>query len=243
VQVFPHLNDGRRLTLGLTQTFRTVSINGEGRLDKELPFTSIRHPNTPGVDTKVQDFAYKAELKYDTRDSDALPTEGVYINVFFEIADEKIQAENDRRNLGFEAVGLFPFLDAEFVAVIRLAGQIIAGKNLPFYLRSQLGGKSTLRGFGVGRFNENHFLVANAELRWTFLDYHMADIRQQLQLAAFIDTGRVFAEEEEFTPEDLHIAAGGALRLIVPNSDIVISIDVGGSKEGAAGFLGLGYPF
>ena len=142
-QIFPHLNEGRRLTLGLTQKFRAVSISGGGRID-DLPALRVQHPLTPGLDRKIQDVSYRTDLKFDTRDSDEIPTEGLYINVYFEIADEAIQSEFDHRRFGFEAVGLFPFLDKEIVAVLRLAGQVVGGNNLPFYLRSSIGGKSTV---------------------------------------------------------------------------------------------------
>ena len=93
------------------------------------------------------------------------------------------------------------------------------------------------------RFVDDNGYVANVEERINLIEFEMMGVRQIFQLAGFVDVGRVFGEGEGLKFDDLKIAAGGAVRLIVPASNLVTSIDLGVSDEGPAVFVSLDYPW
>ena len=55
--------------------------------------------------------------------------------------------------------------------------------------------------------------------------------------------GRVSSEGDGIELNDVKVAAGGAVRLVLPDSELVVSIDLGFSDEGSATFVGLDYPW
>ena len=130
-----------------------------------------------------------------------------------------------------------------FATAGRFTARWVAGKNVPFYEQTAIGGKYSLRGYGDGRFVGKNGLYAGIEERWNFWDVKVMGYELVLQVAGFGEMGRVFGGGDQITFETLNFAAGGAVRVILPASDIVTSVDVGVSREGVQTFVDLGYPF
>jgi len=99
-----------------------------------------------------------------------------------------------------------------------------------------LGGQNTFRGFGAGRFVENSRILFQGEQRFRVFDFTLFKAYCIFEPAFFVETGRVFDRTEVFKLEDWHVVLGGALRLVVPASNLVAKIDVGVSEDGSAAF-------
>jgi surface antigen Omp85-like protein len=223
---------------------RVVSYNvGPGRLE-DVPSTRALYPDVDGVrDGRISIHAHRIRLTYDTRDSFTAPTEGLFGEFTYELSDGTLGSDLSFQRFGLTLIGLIPKFNARMVSVARFSGWILTGNNIPFFEQTQLGGKNTIRGYGSGRFVDQNGYVISFEERVNVLKYNIADTDQVLQLAGFVDAGRVFAKGEAFTLKDTKVAVGAAIRLIVPDSELVTSIDVGVSDEGPAAFVSLDYPF
>lgn len=216
---------------------------GPGRLER-IPSTRVLYADVEGVrDDRTTILTHQIRLTYDNRDSRNVPTEGVFAEFLYEVADSTLGSDIAFHRFGLSVTALFPKLGGRLVTAARLSGMFLIGDKVPFYELTVVGGKQTVRGYGYGRFRGRNAYVANIEERFNFPEFTVAGYGLVVQLAAFLDAGRVFDEGERFTLADSHLAAGGAVRMIVPNSEIVASIDMGFSDEGSAVFVGLDYPF
>lgn len=217
---------------------------GPGRLD-DVPSSRAVFPGVPGVtDDRLTLLSHKIRLLLDTRDSRGAPTEGFFGEFSYEAGDATTGGDVDFDRFTFGFTFLFPKWDKRFITVIHASGwYVISDDALPFYEQTRIGGKNTIRGYGEGRFVDQHGFAASLEERWNVFEYEIMDVRQIFQIAGFVDLGRVYAEDESITLEDLKVAAGGSVRLIVPDSELVAGIDLGISDEGPAVFVGLNYPW
>ncbi len=115
----------------------------------------------------------------------------------------------------------------------RFAYDETPGREVPFLERSILGGENTLRGYGRDRFIDSHYFLWNLEERIRLFRWAVFNVNTDWEIAPFVDVG--IMQSAEVTP-------GLGLRAVVrPN--VLGRIDIGFGKEGAAVFVGLGYPF
>lgn len=236
---------GVQLPLHFTAEFqeRIASYKiGPGRLD-DVPSARAAFPGVAGMDERINVLTHRIRLTFDTRDSLTAPTRGVFGEFIYDVADETLGSAVGFHRFGLSFTVLIPKLRKTLTTVIRVGGWIVEGDEVPFFELSSIGGKSTNRGYGDGRFVDQNMWVLNVEERWNVTSFDMMDVRNILQLAAFVDIGRVLSDDDGFEVAGAKISVGGAIRLIVPDSELVTSIDVGISDEGPAAFVGLDYPF
>jgi len=112
--------------------------------------------------------------------------------------------------------------------VIALRGKSVltyadSGQRVPFYLQPTLGGSDDLRGFRPFRFYDDNMVVLNAEYRWESFS--------GLDMALFVDGGKVFPRRAQWNLKDLEGSAGFGFRFNVRNS-VFMRVDVGFSHEG-----------
>jgi outer membrane protein assembly factor BamA len=107
---------------------------------------------------------------------------------------------------------------------------------------SQTGGDQPLRGYGEGRFYDRNSFSAGAELRRTVLSLDAVSTRVDIEMAPFVDLGRVFSRTSTLPFEQLHHVVGVGFRGIA-RPFVVGKVDVGYGSEGVAIFTGLNYPF
>ena len=107
---------------------------------------------------------------------------------------------------------------------------------------SQTGGEQPLRGFGEGRFYDRNSFSTSVELRKTVLSFDAVATRVDVELAPFIDVGRVFSRTNTDPLEQLHHVFGVGFRGIA-KPFVVGKVDIGYGSEGVAIFTGLNYPF
>jgi hypothetical protein len=124
-----------------------------------------------------------------------------------------------------------------------------SGNEAPFWARGRLGGEEsmlydqqTLRGYGSGRYNDNNLSVANFELRTRVFELNIMNTPGILELAPFVEAGRVFHDMSGDPIAALHPVGGIGFRGIA-EPFVVGFVDIGYGGEGPAVFAGINYPF
>jgi len=234
---------GRRLIpeliASLTERLRSVSIR-RGAVDS-LPFLQDVFTDVPGEDGSFV-WAHRLTLTYDTRNSHVTPTQGLFGQVFIEIADEAIGSKASFVRYGLQGRWLWPHLGERLVFGVRGLLDRVDGSNIPFFELSELGGDETLRGFGENRFLDEGRILVNAEERIKVFQINYGNVRTDIELAVFTDIGRVFHNFSDLGSGKIQAVVGGGIRFLAA-SQIVAKIDVGVGSEGVAVFTGLDYPF
>jgi len=209
----------------------------------ELPylreaFDAAEVPGSDGFTTHAQ----MASLVYSTLDSAAMPSSGVRARVTAEASLEGLGSSASFRRVEAEVKGFYPASHARFISVGRLAFGQTKGGAVPFLERSAVGGETTLRGYGRNRFVDSGYLVCNLEERIRLFRWEVFGVRADWELAPFVDLGGVTDSLGGVSARGMEVNPGVGFRAVVrPN--ILGRIDVGFSDEGAAVFVGLGYPF
>jgi len=126
---------------------------------------------------------------------------------------------------------------------------LLSANRVPFWAMSSLGGgdsqtggEQPLRGYGQGRFYDRNSFSASAELRRTVLSFDAVSTRVDIEMAPFVDLGRVFSRTSTVPFEQLHHVFGVGFRGIA-RPFVVGKVDLGYGSEGLAVFTGLNYPF
>ena len=232
----------------VTERLRQVSI--ENGVVSTLPQTLQAFPTAPGIDGAVV-WGQGLAFTYDTRDNQLTPLKGDYAKVSTEF-DENYK-ENNRSHwwrAGAEAKRYLPHADGRAVLVTRalfdaltVDSKGLVREGVPFYERPTLGGETTLRGFGRGRFVSNFALLFNIEERFALAQRSIMGNVIELGVTPFLDFGRVgrtFALNGLVS--DMQFNPGIGLRLLArPN--IASRLDVAYGRDGASVFVGLDYPF
>jgi len=136
---------------------------------------------------------------------------------------------------------------------------VTSGAGTPFWLLSSLGGETgvnksalglplgtaeTWRGGGAGRFVDRNLAAANVELRIRTFELSVSGAHVILELAPFVDVGRVFSslDTNPFAIDDQHPAGGVGFRAVV-RPFVVGYVDVAYGPNGTEVFSGINYPF
>jgi len=183
---------------------------------------------------------------YDTRDSKETPTCGLLALAYAETALTFLGSDSSFDRMGFEVRGFQPW-DLEtkrIITAVRFqADFMIRAFQTPFYRLPSLGGYRTNRGWGDWRWVDRNMVACSLEQRFTVYQFQRFGVTTNLEIAPFIDVGKVFPTFGRFSLRGLHPAAGLALRAVV-RPQVVGHIEVGIGRGGNnAVFMGLGYPF
>ena len=232
-----HMNEVTQIAVG--QRYRDMRLQ---RGATDLPFTVQNFPTVDGVQGATI-LGHRATFHYDTRDNLVSPTDGAQVTAYAELNQN---LRNDDHPVFYryemEAKKLFPSDSKRMVLVVRGDIQLTFGEQVPFYEQSSLGGQNNLRGYGVDRFIDKHLVVVNIEERIHVLRAKFLNVAAELEVAPFVDMGRVFNTFETKVLTNYRITPGIGFRAMVrPN--VVGRVDYGYSKEGGAVFAGLDYPF
>jgi hypothetical protein len=215
-----------------------------------IPTSTSEFPDVKGMNDRLSLLAHRITLTFDTRDKKQATQNGFLVEAYYEIGDSTLASDLSFQKVGVAASGVLSYWEDEdspglyrLATAARITARWVTGRNTPFYEQTSIGGKTTLRGFGDGRFVAKNGFVAGIEERWNVWAFNAKGQDLILQVAGFGEMGRVFQGEDEITINSIQFATGGAVRLIIPASDLVLSLDLGVSKEGEQTFLDLGYPF
>jgi len=239
------LNLTEDLQLSYTLRPRRVRIH-DGAFN--LPSIFQLFPNQKGVEGGTE-VLNQLMLSYDTRDSIEIPRSGGVALVYGALADRRFMSSVSYTRFGGELRRYYSFNSKVTLAAHAFMEYMPAGNEAPFWSMSRLGGEDslltdqqTLRGYGSGRFVDNNLAVANAEVRTRVWDHDVFGTHGILELAPFVDIGRV-GHDLDYNPfDDLHTVGGMGIRGIA-QPFVVGYIDVGYGGEGVAVFTGVNYPF
>lgn len=185
-------------------------------------------------------------LRYDTRDSQLNPRNGVLATARFDQAFGLDDFKKTHGKLSGMIKRFFPVASKSSLSFTAKAGGKIYGDNMPEVMAYRLGGPYTVRGYkinGVG--TGDAFAMGSVELATPvlFLDRLKVNFFQNLRLTFFVDAGKIFGEYKSDKLYDRPmeaITAGVGLKLYIPGVG-PLSVDYGipltrsgayGSKHG-----------
>jgi outer membrane protein assembly factor BamA len=213
-----------------------------------LPFTGSSFPTLPGLRSS-HEFLTRFIASYDTRDSVSIPRQGSWLSLFGGITDRRMLSSVSYSMFGVEGRHYVP-LGARMTFAGHIALRYMpVGRDAPFWAlsrlggdRSDLGGRQPLRGFGDSRFIDRNLFVTNLELRTRVYSLEIFHTQATLELAPFVEVGRVFHSLQTNPFDSLHPVGGLGFRGIA-EPFVVGYVDVGYGGEGVAVFSGIDYPF
>jgi hypothetical protein len=214
-----------------------------------LPSIYTLFPNVRGLHT-TRELLHRVAIVYDTRDDITVPTRGMQWVAYGGLAsrggflNDSLYSETGLDGRIFQPLGRTTILALH--AAIRYMPD---ARNAPFWALSTLGGSvglvggtQPLRGYGAGRFYGRNAFSATVEVRQKVGSIGIASTRLDLEVAPFLDVGRVFSRLEDLPLTELHKVVGVGFRGVA-RPFVVGYVDVGYGSEGAAVFSGIGYPF
>jgi hypothetical protein len=214
----------------------------------DIPQTTALYPNAKGVDGGSEIYG-EARATYDTRDAVDIPRHGSLALLYAGTAQRVLFSSFSYNRFGFDLHHYWSLSQRLTFASHGYLQYMPSGNEAPFWSRGRLGGEpsflydqESLRGFGAGRFNDNNLSVANFELRTRVFELIIMNTPAILELAPFVEAGRVFHEMSGDPFEALHPVGGIGFRGIA-EPFVVGFVDVGFGGEGAAVFAGINYPF
>ena len=239
------------LALMLTERYRNVRVDN-GIVDS-LPATAQQFPVIPGIQG-AQVLGHALTLRYDTRDSQLMPTKGAYVNVLAEF-NQNLQPEEENQwgHVALDARQFIPHLSGRMTFAARALFDSVFGQierrgtelGVPFYERPTLGGEATLRAFGHGRYTGNWAVLVNFEERVTVLSKTISDLNAHLEIAPFLDIGRVgesTVKDDYLSLKLIQFNPGIGFRLLIKPT-VVGRFDVAYGRDGGNVFVGIDYPF
>jgi outer membrane protein assembly factor BamA len=188
-------------------------------------------------------------LTYDTRDSPVIPHEGVRYLAYAGVVTRALASSVSYSYVGAVACGYQPL--GRDVTLAWHAGlrYMPSAKDAPFWALGSLGGdlsvpgeSEPLRSDGTDRYLDRNLSAAGAELRTRVATFDAFGTEVGLELAPFVDLGKVFADPGASPLSHLHNAAGLGVRGIA-SPHVVGYVDVGYGQGRGAVFSGINYPF
>jgi hypothetical protein len=187
---------------------------------------------------------------YDTRDDLTIPSRGMeWIAYAGGAARSGILNDSLYSEAGVDGRNFWPVAPKTVLAAHVALRYLPSANHVPFWAlsslgggESQTGGDQPLRGYGQGRFSDRNSFAAGAELRRTVFSFDAVSTRVDIEMAPFVDLGRVFSRTSTLPFEQLHHVVGVGFRGIA-RPFVVGKVDVGYGNEGVAIFTGLNYPF
>lgn len=158
----------------------------------------------------------------------------------YSIALHNFNDSNDRfgfRRVDAEIQQYLPILKEQWVLAFRGLVQTTGvddGQVVPYYMLPTLGGARRHRGFSDFRFQDRHLLLLTGEYRWL--------PSRVLDMALFVDAGKVARERSDLDFDDLHTAYGIGFR-IHGASVTPLRLDIARSNEGVRVHLTGGVAF
>ena len=235
--------------LQYTTRARRMEIT-EGTLSK-VPTIESRYPEAHGLGT-TDEVLNQIALVYDTRDDTTIPTRGTQWVAYAGVNGHNATISDSIYSMaGIDARTYIPLpmLSDTILAAHGAVRYLPSGHDIPFYDLSSIGGgegdiagEQLLRGFGQGRFVDRNSYSATFELRHRAFSFDAAASHVDIEVAPFVDIGRVSSNIGVDPFSGLHKVVGVGFRGIARPS-VVGYVDIGYGTEGAAVFTGINYPF
>jgi len=190
----------------------------------------------------------RAGLMFDTRNEEASPTRGVFLET---MAARAVSGHDYTRYLvGAREFVHFGSLE-QWVLGLRQTAEVSTGtvplhiayeRLTTWYPEDGFGGPTSLRLFAIGRFLAPNRSVFSADLRYKALDAPFPTSPVRVWLLGFVDAGRLWNAGEQPTLRDLHWSTGLGGRLQFSKATI-LGLDVGRNDEGFGFAVGTTFAF
>ena len=180
----------------------------------------------PGFEQDTKFTRIGAFIDVDFRDSRTGPRSGGVYGMRYREYWDIDQKAFAFRQTEFEFQQYIPYFNKGRVIAVRSAVVLSFPKEdnqLPVYFQPVLGGNDDLRGFGGYRFRDNHSVYLGVEHRWHAFS--------NLEMAAFVDAGKVVPLKREVDATRLNYSGGIGFRVRV-RSAVVSRTDFAVSREG-----------
>ena len=188
-------------------------------------------------------------LTYDTRDSAIIPRSGARYLLYGGFASRSFGSSVAYSFFGADARCYFAVAEHITLVLHAAARYMPSAEEAPFWALSSLGGdrsipngQEPLRSDGADRYVDENLLATGAELRTRVAGFDAFGTRVSLELAPFIDAGKVFSNGFGNPLSDMHTAAGIGVRGVA-NPYVVGYVDVGYGRGKGVVFTGINYPF
>jgi hypothetical protein len=242
---------GRNLTHAwqLQYTLRMRSFDVQPGTLPLIPSTYTLFPNVRGLHTS-RELLHRLSIVYDTRDDVTVPSRGMEWVVYGGLASRAgLLNDSLYSETGIDGRVFWPIARNSILAFHTALRYMPDARHAPFWALSTLGGSESLiggtqplRGYGGGRFYDRNAFSATVELRQKIGSVRVASTRLDLEVAPFLDVGRVSSRLDFLPFSELHRVVGVGFRGVA-RPFVVGYVDVGYGSEGAAVFSGIGYPF
>lgn len=190
-----------------------------------------------------QTSALRATVNYDSRDNVVTTREGLFTEFFVESAERAIASEYAFQRYGTDLRYFFhPSENGRWATAARVKFEQVLGDDSHFWLLPQLGGKTSLRGFGDGRYTEQGLITASIEERCTLGRVKAGGVMTEFEVSPFAEVGTVFSQPGRMASRYYRPVAGVAFRAVA-RPQVVGSIDFGVGREGLATFMDINYSF
>jgi outer membrane protein assembly factor BamA len=233
----------------LAYTLLAKKVKVIGSTLPDIASITSRFPSVSGLGT-THEVLHRVSLTYDTRDDIRMPRHGIEVVVYGGIAGRDAAPTNPLFTEAGADGRFYWSPNGSLTIATHVDLRYMPSANAPpFWALSSiggdisvLGGQQTLRGYGDSRFYDRDSFSANIELRRTIFALDTLGTHIDLQLAPFVDTGRVFSRSSTLPVDELHKVVGLGLRGVAAPF-VVGYVDIGYGSEGAAVFTGIKYPF
>lgn len=216
----------RRLKLGFTGGVLAVHTGPGDRSGVPSTDEVFDPDETPGLEDDTTFSRWGAFASFDYLDYPGAPRSGGhYAFLAREYKDEEL-GKYGFRQIAAEAQQYIPYFNKTRVIAIRVAAALTFDKEdqtTPFYLLTKLGGNDDLRGFQRYRFYDAQGILVSVEHRW--------EATSALDMAVFVDAGKVASELRDTDFSDLDWSAGIGFRFKLRDA-YVMRIDFAGGREG-----------
>ena len=233
----------------LQYTLRTGALDVLPGTLPLIPSIYTLFPNVQGLHT-TKELLHRVAIVYDTRDDITVPTRGMEWVAYGGLASRAgILNDSLYSETGVDGRVFWPVGRNTILATHTALRYMPQAQHAPFWALSTLGGSESLiggtqplRGYGAGRFYDRNAFSGTVELRQKIGSIAIASTRLNLEVAPFVDVGRVFSQTGTLPFSALHKVVGVGFRGVAPPF-VVGYVDIGYGSEGAAVFSGIGYPF
>jgi outer membrane protein assembly factor BamA len=227
IELRPGIRVFKGLSAGLIGSYLAVNT-GPGHSTLYISTEEQYGPDAaPGIDRQTNFWRGGGFVEYDWRDKTSYPTSGgSYSAQYVRYLDEKLSAYSFSR-LDLEASQYIPLFNRTRVIALHASTSLTDigdGHVVPFYLQPTLGGSNTLRGYRFNRFYGDNSLMVNFEYRWF--------CSPALDMAVFVDAGKVFQRREEWDFHNLESDVGFSVRFLTREARPAFTVDTAFSQEG-----------
>jgi Omp85 superfamily domain len=173
-------------------------------------------------------------LQWDSRDDTFLPAAGWLIDGELAVSDEAFGSDFNYQALTLTVKHYWRLSERQTMAAYGY-GRFAFG-DIPFFSLSMIGAKGNLRGYAVGRYQDNMAMTGQVEYRW--------QAWRKFGMVAFAGVGAVAPDLNGFTSATALPSFGGGLRYqLTDQNKVNFRLDVAWGRDDVLYYLSVGEAF